>query len=184
LRDGHVSTWSSREATAGPEGLLRIRASVRWIIGLVGAVAELQSSARLRSSAAVKIHSAGFVASVTCGLGRNRPCGEPSTRRFVGLRSDAAESRRKRGVETPAGGGHSWLSSFRPKPSGRGRNVGVEASGKAGIGYMMASATSNRSPDRGPSGSRKGKLATQQARPRAGDLAPRKRRFWDDRQGQ
>jgi hypothetical protein len=52
----------------------------------------------------------------------------------------------------------------RPEPSGTGRNAGGETPGKAGIGYMMASATYNRSLERKPSGMQEGKLATQQAK--------------------
>jgi hypothetical protein len=111
LRDDYVSTWSSWEATHGSEGLPRVHTSVRKGGGLEKPRAELQSLARLRSSPVMKNHSMVSVASATCDFGRKGPCGEPSLGSIVRLRPNDAESRWKRGVETPADECHLWRSS-------------------------------------------------------------------------
>jgi hypothetical protein len=54
----------------------------------------------------MKNHSTVSVTSVTGDFGRKGLCGEPSMGSFVGLRPNDAESRWKRGVETPADGRH------------------------------------------------------------------------------
>jgi hypothetical protein len=111
LREGHVSTWPTREATHGSEVSQRLQASVRRGCEAERPRAELQSRARLRLSRAMRIHFTVSVTSVTCGFGRNRHCEEPSIGSFVGLRPNEAEGRWKRGVETPADEHHSWCSS-------------------------------------------------------------------------
>lgn len=108
LREGHVSTWSSREATHGSEVSQRLQASVRRGSEVERPRAELQGWAQLRLSKARKIHFTMSVTSVTCDFGRNRRREEPSIGSFVGLRPNDVESRWKRGVETPADEHHSW----------------------------------------------------------------------------
>jgi hypothetical protein len=89
-------TRSSREATRGPEGSLTIHASARRGGGSKGSRGELRDQARLRSRGVAKVDSTEFVTSVTCDFGRNRLCGEPSTARSAGLRSE----RRRKSMET------------------------------------------------------------------------------------